>query len=71
MTKPSAKEAIIMVAGLALRNRRNTTISDSTESPAPMARISGTSSTVGSLPMNAMAAASIDGHSMAKTQKEI
>ena len=31
MTKPSAKEAIIMVAGLALRKRRKTRISDSTD----------------------------------------
>ena len=69
MTKPSAKEAIIMVAGLALRKRRNTTISDSTESPAPTARMKGTRMMVGRLPANTMAAASIDGHSMAKTQK--
>ncbi len=69
MTKPSAKEAIIMVAGLALRNRRKTRISDRTESPAPIARISGMRMTVGKLPAKTIAAASIDGHSMAKTQK--
>ena len=36
-----------MVAGFELRKRRKTTTSDSTDSPAPMRRISGTRRTVG------------------------
>ena len=71
MTKPSAKEAIIIVAGLALRKRRNTTISESTERPAPIHRISGMRMMVGSWPAKTIAAASIEGHNMAKTQNEI
>jgi hypothetical protein len=71
ITKPSAKDAIIIVAGLALRNRRKTMISDSTDKPAPIARISGINSTVGRLPAKTIAAASIDGQSSAKTQKAI
>ncbi len=68
MTNPTAKDAIIMVAGLALRNRRNTRISEATEIPAPNISTTGTSTNQGRLPRKTMAVASIDGHSSAKTQ---
>src|SRR5437667_4814556 len=71
MTKPKAKEAIIIVAGLALRKRRKTRTSETTERPAPIARMSGMRMKVGRLPAKTTAAASIDGQSMAKTQKEM
>ena len=69
MTKPSAKDEIIMVAGLARRNRLNTTISHSTESPAPQSRTKGTSRYHGNWPAKTMAMASVDGQSSAKTLK--
>ena len=70
MTKPSAKEAIIIVAGLALRKRRKTRISDSTDrARADREDQRDQNDRVGRLPAKTMAAASIDGHSMAKTQK--
>lgn len=69
MTKPSAKDAIIMVAGLARRKRRKTTISQRTDSAAPVASTSGTSRYHGRLPAKTMAIASVDGQSNAKTQK--
>jgi len=42
IAKPSAKEAIIIVAGLALRKRRKTIISDNIDSAAPTSSSSGT-----------------------------
>ena len=71
MTKPSAKEAIIMVAGLARRNRRNTTSSDRTDSPAPMASTKGISRNQGRFPAKTTATASVEGQRRAKTQKAI
>ena len=41
MTKPRAKDAIIIVAGLVLRKRRNTMISDRIERAAPIISNSG------------------------------
>ncbi len=69
MTKPSAKEAIIIVAGLVLRKRRKTTISQRTESPAPTASTKGISRNHGRLPANTMAMASVEGQSSAKMEK--
>ena len=43
IANPSAKEAIIIVAGLALRKRRNTITSDNTDSAAPTSSSSGIS----------------------------
>jgi hypothetical protein len=42
IAKPSAKEAIIIVAGLALRKRRKTITSDNIDSAAPTSSSSGT-----------------------------
>src|SRR5258708_34410172 len=66
---PRAKDAIIIVAGLALRKRRNTITSDNTERPAPISSSSGTRRENGRLAANTPAAALVDGHSNAEMHK--